>query len=454
MRGSINANSRRTNLRPRPPVEDGKPGAFAYALYRGVTSAASPFLRTWLRRRAARGKEDAARLSERFGIGERPRPAGQLVWIHGASVGEVLAALPLIEKLLAAPTRHVLVTSGTVTSARLLAERLPARAFHQYVPLDTAKAAAHFLEHWKPDLALFVESELWPNLILEAHTRDVPLGLVNARFSERTYRGWSRARGLARRVLSSFDIVLAQDDAVAARLFDLGARNVETTGSIKADAPLLPVKESDLAAFQRAVGHRPILLAASTHPGEDEILCDAFAALRESKSDLLLVIAPRHPERGEAIGSLGKERGLRCARRSAGKLPARDTDLYIADTMGELGLFYRAAPFAFLGGSLVPHGGQNPLEPAKLGVAVLAGPHTSNFAAIFDTLLAAQGRGRVSDAATLAATALPLFRNPALARQWGQQAQRAAQQLEGALVSTVQAAETLLSRQEMAHAAS
>ncbi len=412
----------------------------ALALYRGFMSALSPSV---LRRRARTGKEDPRRLPERMGFAARPRPEGTLVWIHGASVGESLAVLPLIAKLLEDPGRHVLVTTGTVTSARLMEKRLPPRAFHHYVPVDTPKAVRRFLNHWRPDLALFVESELWPNLILETQQCAVPMALVNARLSADSFRGWKRAPRLARRLMSTFDACLAQDAEIAGRLIALGARGVRIAGSLKADAPPLPVDEAALAAFRASVGMRPVFLAASTHPGEEVLVLQAAEALRKFR-DILTVIVPRHPERGPEIESLVRTRGNAVIRRATGALPGQDTAVYVADTLGELGLFYRTAPFAFLGGSLVPHGGQNPLEPARLETAVLTGPHTENFEEIFRVLLNAQGTGRVQSTEELAAAARALIADPGEAARLGARAREAANSLGGALAETVDIAESLL----------
>src|SRR5258706_8553250 len=427
MPGSISMRSRRTRLRPqRISAETAHGGGSAVlALYRGLTSALWPIVPVLLRYRAGRGKEDAARLPERYGLSSRARPAGTLIWIHGASVGESLAALPLVSALLDKPGRHVLVTTGTVTSAKMMEERLPPRAFHQYVPIDSRGFVRRFLAHWRPDLALFVESELWPNLILETHARGVPMALVNARLSERSFRGWNRARGLARRILSSFDLCLAQDDGVARRLTALGASSVRTTGSLKADAPPLPVDEAALSIFRAAIGARPLFLAASTHPGEDEAVMQAADELRKIGSDVLTIIVPRHPARGPEIEALAKAHGFAVSRRATGALPSSGTELYVADTMGELGLFYRAAPFAFLGGSLVPHGGQNPLEPARLGTAIVTGPHTHNFEEIFPVLLAAQGESRVHSVEELSRLVHNLIADPGIAAQLGIRAKSA-----------------------------
>jgi 3-deoxy-D-manno-octulosonic-acid transferase len=416
----------------------------ALALYRGAWSLVGPAAPLILRARAKRGKEDLSRLGERLGKASLPRPPGTLVWIHGASVGESLASLALVAALQQDPDCNVLVTTGTVTSARLMAERLPPRAFHQYAPIDSKTAAKSFLDHWRPDLALFIESELWPNLILEGRARGMKMALVNARLSERSYRRWSIAKGLVKRLLCAFDECLAQDAGVAGRLTALGAPSVRITGSLKADAPPLPVDEAALNAFSRALGSRPVFLAASTHPGEDEVLLDVSQALHNLGSNALTVIVPRHPHRGPEIESLARARGFLAERRATGALPAPATQIYVADTLGELGLFYRATNFAFLGGSLVPHGGQNPLEAARLHTAVLTGPHTHNFEDIFDIILTAQGEGRVKSADQLIALVSTLIGSPVAAARLGGIAKAAAEPLGGALTITTALAQTLL----------
>lgn len=444
MHGCMRANFTTTNY-PRRRLDETMTGrTFGLALYRAAWSALGFVVTPVLARRAARGKEDPARSNERFGNAEKPRPEGTLIWIHGASVGECLAVLPLVSRLLAKPNRNVMITSGTVTSAKLMAERLPARAFHQYVPLDAPDAVARFLAHWRPDLALFVESELWPNLVLETRARNIPLALVNARLSERSFRGWQRASASAATLLSAFDVALAQDEATASRLTTLGVREARVVGSLKADAPLLPANESALARFKQAMNGRPLFLAASTHPREDEQVLDAATMARTARGDLLTVIVPRHPERGAAIEALARSRGLSAERRSTGALPTRATVVYIGDTLGELGLFYRAAPFAFLGGSLVSHGGQNPHEAAQLGVAVVTGPHTGNFSESFRVILGAQGEGCVHTADELAALVLRLLKDPAHAALLGAAAKAASATLGGALERTHEAVETLL----------
>jgi 3-deoxy-D-manno-octulosonic-acid transferase len=410
--------------------------------YRYATVALTPLIPLALHRRALRGKEDAARLRERLGYASRSRPQGQLVWIHGASVGECLAVLPLIGELLKVPDRSVLVTSGTVTSAKLMAERLPGNTLHQYAPVDTPSAIGRFLDYWRPDIGLFVDSEIWPNIVSGAHARGIPMALVNGRMSARSFAGWRRLRGMAAALLGNYDLCLAQDPATAARLTALGAAKVTVSGNLKADAPPLPADPQQLHELQQAIGARPVLLAVSTHPGEDEIVLAAGDALRRTYPSLLTLIVPRHPERGARIAALC---GARLTlRRSAGALLTPQTAVYVADTMGELGLFYRVARFAFIGGSMVRHGGQNPLEAARLHRAVLAGPHTENFAPAYDAIFASQGSGRVSSSSELAGVAMRLIEAPAEAQAMGDAAAKAAESLGGAVERTRLAVEALL----------
>ncbi|MBV8975864.1 MAG: 3-deoxy-D-manno-octulosonic acid transferase [Alphaproteobacteria bacterium] len=416
-----------------------------YRAYRAATSALAPAVPLMLRRRMQSGREERNRANERLARNLTPRPEGPLIWIHGASVGECLAALPLIEALLADPHRNVLVTSGTVTSAKLMAQRLPPRAVHQYIPVDLPAAAARFLDHWRPDVGLFVDSDIWPNLIVGAQQRGVPLALVNARMSERSFAGWRWAPRTAAALLSAFDVCLAQDEVIAQRFRTLGARRVETAGSLKADAPPLPADAERLAELRKAVGGRPVLLAAQTHPGEDETVLPASDMLRREFSDLLTILVPRHVGRGAELEMLSATRFTR--RRSKGELPDPGTTVYVADTMGELGLFYRLAPFAFVGGSLIRHGGQNPLEPARLQCAVLAGPHTFNFDTAFAAIFKAQaGIGLVHSSAEIAALAQRLLTDRAETKRLGEEAGRAAATLGGATANTVAAVEQILKR--------
>jgi 3-deoxy-D-manno-octulosonic-acid transferase len=410
--------------------------------YRYVMTALAPLAPLALRRRLLRGKENGSRLPERMGHPGRTRPDGQLVWVHGASVGECLAALPLIEKLLETKNRNVLVTSGTVTSAEMMQKRLPPSAIHQFIPVDTPGATATFLDHWRPDVGLFVDSDLWPNLVLGARKRSVPLALVNARMSQRSFDGWRWAPRSAKALVTSFDTCLAQDDEIATRFRALGARDVRVMGSLKEDAPPLPYNEVQLAELRTRIANRPVLLAAQTHPGEDEIILPAHDLLRRDHPDLLTIIVPRHPVRGPEIAMLCGTRQSQI--RSQGLDLNGDTAVYIVDTLGELGLFYRLAPFAFVGGTLVPQGGHNPLEPARLGCAVMAGPHTFNSSRAFDAIFTAQGLGIVTTSTDVASMAGRLIADPAQAKALGQAALRGAQTLGGAVEKTRAAVEAIL----------
>lgn len=413
-------------------------GIQAYRFAARVLSPAVPLL---LRRRRRRGKEDRDRVSERLGISNTPRPEGRLVWVHGASNGECLAALPLIEAFVSNGLK-VLVTSGTVTSAELMQARLPQGSVHQFVPIDTPAATARFLKHWRPDVGLFVDSDLWPNLILGAKATGVRLALVNARMSQRSFESWRWARKTAAAILAAFDVCLAQDEEIAARFRVLGASDIRVVGSLKEDAPPLPFDETKLLELKAAIGARPILLAAQTHPGEDETILPAHDTLRLRHPDLLTIIVPRHPSRGAEIAELCATR--KCQRRSEGGAFASNTAVYIADTIGELGLFYRLVPFAFVGGTLVPRGGHNPLEPARLHCAVMAGPHTFNSASAFDAVLNAQGIGRVTSSREIADLTERLLDDPEQARALGNSAARGAASLGGAVEKTFATVNALL----------
>lgn len=389
----------------------------ALLLYNALLTLGAPLLNRHLKNRLASGKEDPKRFGERLGEASRPRPEGMLIWIHAASVGEAVSALPLVEGLLAMATdRHVLLTTGTRTSAELMAGRLPPRAIHQYVPIDRKEAVRRFLDHWRPDLAIWMESEIWPNLISETGARGVPMLLVNARITEKSYRAWRASFGLARHLLGNFSLCLAQSAQSADYLRALGARKVEFIGNLKFAAKPLPADEEKLAALRAAIAERPIWLAASTHRGEEDIIFEAHRMLKEDHPDLLTVIVPRHPERGADVAALAAAAGIDACRRSAGDLPRGDCEVYIADTIGELGLFYRVSDIAFIGGSLVPHGGQNPLEAARLECALLHGPHMTNFAEVMTAFAARSASREVTDAVSLAAAVREYLDNPWIRR--------------------------------------
>ncbi len=386
------------------------PAQFAWST---AATLAAPLLRLMLRRRLSRGKELPGRIAERFGIDPTPRPPGRLIWLHAASVGETVSILPVIAEL--PPDTNVLLTTGTVTSAELLARRLPelglaGRVIHRFVPLDVPAWAGRFLDHWRPDVAGFVESELWPNLLAGCRARHIPAMLINARMSRRSFASWSRLPGFARHVLSGFALVQAQTETYAERLRRLGATRVTAPGDLKFAAPELPADPAELERLRAWLAGRPVWLAASTHPGEDEVVFAAHRRLAASHPRLLTILVPRHPERGERIAGLAGD--IAVSRRAAGGLPPA-AGVWIADTLGELGLFCRLARIVFVGRSLLPPGGgQNPLEPARLGCAVAVGPHTGNFDSATEILQAAGALARVDDAASLAAWVDGMLRHP------------------------------------------
>ena len=410
----------------------------ALATYRAAGRFASPLVGLALRLRERAGKEDPARRPERRGLAGRARAAGRLVWVHAASVGETLAVVDLVERLVAHGT-PVLVTSGTVTSATIAAERLPAGALHQYVPVDVAPWVARFLDHWRPDLAVFVESEIWPATIHALDDRGIPRVLVNARVSERSARRWHRLDGLPRTLFGRFALVLAQSEADAERLSGLGAPRVLATGNLKFDRPPLPVDEAERARLAAALAGRPAWVAASTHDGEEAIAAAVHVRLKTRLAGLLTVIAPRHPRRGDDIAAALAAAGLSVARRSRGEMPVAGTDVYLADTIGEMGLVYRLAPIAFVGGSLVPHGGQNPIEPARLGVAVLHGAAVGNFADLYRALDEGGAARRVADAGDLAEAVAALLADEAARTAMIDRAHAVVERSTGALDRTLAA---------------
>jgi len=419
-------------------------------VYRGFTRSMSPLAGVMLKWRLRRGKEDPDRFEERRGVPSMPRPKGPLIWVHGASVGELLSILPLLERIHARGF-SVLLTSGTVTAARLAERRLPEGVLHQFVPLDAPVFVERFLNHWQPNLALIAESELWPNLITEGRRRGTPFVLINGRLSQRSFRRWRLMRRTATALLSRIDLCLAQEAEDADRLSQLGAQRIVTTGNLKFDVPPPPAEPNAFSALERTMRNRPIVLAVSTHKGEENMIIEAHLRLTKTVPNLLTIIAPRHPERGPDIVDLAEEMGAVPIMRSRGHLPDRGTDIYVADTIGELGLFYRLAPIVFVGGSLVRHGGQNPIEPAKLDSAILHGPHVANFASIYAQLNRARGAATVTDAKSLANSLALLLDDPKLVRQMAGAARMTVDRLGGALDRTIAAIEPYLVQVRLGH---
>ena len=374
------------------------------AAYRALTWAAGPLIHRYMQRRLNAGREDPQRFRERFGDASATRPNGPLVWLHASSVGESLSMLSLIKRLRRErPEVVILMTSGTVSSARILENRLPPGVIHQFVPVDRMSWVRRFLDHWQPDLVLWVESEFWPGVLSEVKRRAIPAMLMNARISARSWRGWRRAPWMIRRILQTFDLCMAQTELDAERLRDLGAVNIACPGNLKFAAEPLPADPDTLAALEAATAARPRWLAFSTHPGEEETIAVAHRILVRNLPDILTIIVPRHPARGPEIENILAASGTTVSVRSRSQLPDKNIGFLLADTMGELGVFFRLTDIAFVGGSLVPHGGQNPIEPARLGCPIVHGPHMENFLAI-------EGELNTAGASSVATTAEEIAR--------------------------------------------
>jgi 3-deoxy-D-manno-octulosonic-acid transferase len=411
--------------------------------YRSLSLAAAPLAPALIKQRLRHGKEDPERIGERRGLSRDTRPSGPMIWIHGASVGEVLAAASLVERLRALNIR-ILLTSGTVTSAAIVARRFPPDVIHQYVPYDSPRFVGRFLDHWRPSLALFIESDLWPNLILSSAARRLPMVLINGRMSPRSFPRWRRVSGTISAILDKFDICLAQSNTDAARFTALGSRNVLTTGNLKLDVPAPPADPLKLERLISMTRGRPIILAASTHPGEDEILTETHRTLSGFFPSLLTVIVPRHPDRGPAIARMIAASGLKPGLRSLDNLPTAATDIYVADTLGELGLFYRLAPTVFMGGSLVAHGGQNPIEAIKLDASIVHGPHVYNFSDVYEALDSSGGARRADTREALVKQLGQLLGDPAARAALNAASLRVLDEMGGALEKTLAALEPYL----------
>ncbi|MBY0558372.1 glycosyltransferase N-terminal domain-containing protein [Hyphomicrobium sp.] len=416
--------------------------------YRAGTAALRPAVPLFLNMRGQQGKEDPNRRGERLGFAGRPRPEGQVVWVHAASVGETNAILPLIDSLLDAnPHIHILLTTGTKTSAEIAAHRLPPRALHQYVPLDVPHYVSRFLDHWKPSISIFTESDIWPNLILGTAERGIPLVLVNARMSPRSISRWRKYAAVGRPLFSRFAAVLSQNSQITRAMKRLGAPNVITAGNLKIDSPPPPVNADLLASLKNAVGQRPLFLAASTHPGEDTVIAAAHSLMRRQIEGLLTIIVPRHPERGGGLAASLGGLGLRTQLRSRSSTPETDTEIYVADTIGELGTFYSMSPVSLVGGSLVEHGGQNPIEAVRLGSCVLTGPFTHNFRDAYAALFREGGAVEVRSSDDIARQVTLLLADQAAAKRMRQGADVALQSMGGALAKTLGAIQPLLEKQ-------
>jgi len=407
-----------------------------FSAYSGLGSCLRPFIPPYLSWRAARGKEELRRYGERLGHASKPRPAGALIWLHAASVGETMALAPLIDKILSAHI-NIVLTTGTVTSARLAQERFGERLAHQYAPLDIRAAISRFLDYWQPDLALVCESEIWPMRIKELARRRIPQLLLNARLSDRSYHAWQKRSYLAKDIFSCFTEVICQSEEDASRYKKLGALRVAVSGNLKADV-ILPADKAELARYQAAMAGRPGWAAISTHEGEELMAARAHQVLRRRYPNLLTVIVPRHPERAEAIAAMLAKEKLQFVRKSLGQLPAAETDILIGDTIGEMGLYLRLTEIVFVGKSMIGQGGHNPLEPASVGAAILTGPNIDNFRETYQEFLKNDAARFVDDSTMLAGCVHYLLEHPDKRQAMIASGRRTARRLSGALGRTFQ----------------
>lgn len=408
--------------------------------YRWAGAAAYPLIGGYIAWRAAKGKEESARRHERYGRSPLARPPGPLVWIHAASVGETLAVVPLvthIERL----GINIVMTTGTVTSARIVADRLAGKAMHQYVPLDLKPAVDRFLNHWNPDLAIMAESEIWPMTILELGAKRVPQVLVNGRLSDRSFTSWQKHPFIAEALFENLAHVIAQSELDGERFHQLGARPVTVSGNLKVDTEVPPVDEAALAALQQEIGDRKRWAAVSTHQGEEGIAAAVHSLAKMQNDDVLTIIVPRHPDRAESVEAELKAAGLTVARRSRGDKVGSGTDVLLGDTIGEMGLYLRLTEIAFVGRSLSGEGGQNPLEPAVLGTAVLSGRNVQNFRESYQRLVANGGARLVADGDTLAGAVTFLLNNDRVRGKMINAGSETVEGMRGALSRTLSALE-------------
>lgn len=408
--------------------------------YRLAGAAAYPLARPYVAWRASKGKEDRKRSRERYGIAGRERPEGPLIWFHAASVGETIAVASLVERILDYGV-NIILTTGTVTSAKVAGDRFGQRVIHQYVPLDLKPAVSRFLDHWRPDLAVIAESEIWPMTILELGARGVPQVLVNGRLSDRSFASWKKRASLAEALFENLAHVVAQSDADGERFRALGARPVTISGNLKVETGPPPADEKALASLRRQIGQRPTWAAVSTHDGEEAIAAEVHKTLRSRHNGLLTIIVPRHPDRADALAATMAATGLAVARRSKDDRIAADTDILLGDTIGEMGLYLRLTEIAFVGKSLASEGGQNPLEPAMLETAVLAGRNVQNFREAYQKLLNSGGAKLVRDRAMLAGAVNFLLANEAVRHQMIAAGAATVEEMRGALARTLKALE-------------
>ena len=353
-------------------------------VYKIISYLIYPFVSIYLNNRLILKKELSERIDERYGYSKIKRGKGKLVWIHAASIGESVSVLPVIKELEKnKKIKQILVTTGTVTSAKIMNERLRGKAFHQFIPIDIPVFVDRFLSHWKPSLAIFVESEIWPNFISELSKRKTKLMILNGRMTPKSFNSWSKLKKTTLKLFSNFDLCCAQSSDSAFFYENLGIKNTIYTGNLKFASKPQEIDSKKFKLLKKMVKNRKILLAASTHEGEEEVIADVTLSLKKKYKNFLSIIVPRHPNRSKFLSNRQK---LKVAYRSKNQDIKSNTNIYIADTIGELNLFYELANFIFVGGSIVNHGGQNPLEAAFLGKTIIHGPNIMNFADVYEIL--------------------------------------------------------------------
>lgn len=369
-------------------------------------------IKRYINKRKENGKEDIKRFNERIGRPNIKRPEGKLIWFHGASVGESLSMLPLIQRLLDIyKDAHVMVTTGTLTSAELMGKRLPERAFHQYIPIDNPVFTTRFIKHWRPDLVLWFESDLWPAMLSGIKRKNIPLILVNGRISNKSFKRWQQFDFLSKELLGCFTFCLGQSEEDAYRLRVLGAKDSMCLGNLKYAGLPAPIDAEKKAEVEKQIGDRPFWVVSSTHHDEELKIGKFLKRIEEKVPHLLTLIAPRHPNRGVEIQENLNNLGLKTALRSKGEPITKDTEVYIADTIGEVGIWYDLASLVFIGGSLIPHGGQNFMEPSRARDAVIVGPHMFNFTDAMNRAKKADAIIQVNDVLELEEMVLQLLTN-------------------------------------------
>ena len=386
-------------------------------IYRTLLRILYPIaIRPYIEKRKKNGKEDLKRFNERIGRPSKPRPDGKLIWMHGASVGESISMLPLIQRLLEIfPDAHIMVTTGTLTSAEVMAKRLPERAFHQYLPIENPVYATRFIKHWRPDVALGFESEFWPAMLSGIKRKNIPLILVNGRISNKSFKRWQQFEFIIKELLDCFSLCLGQSEEDAYRLRVLGAKNTMCLGNLKYAGLPLPIDEEKKNEIAEQITGRTVWLVSSTHDDEEFKICRFLPDINKKIQGLLTIIVPRHPHRGVEIKDrIEKELKLNVSLRSKNEKITPKTEVYIADTIGELGIWYDLIPLVFIGGSLIPHGGQNFMEPSRCRNAVIVGPHMHNFTDAMNRAKKADAIIQVNDVIDLMDMVENLLSNPDL----------------------------------------